>query len=189
LRPRVRPWRIASLFAVAPLVPGVFSLNVPVPGEVARLASDLARELPGATPRPRGEHSMVAKRLTTDDRPASVVEARAREVLAGRQPVAVRVAGVDWFETPTSGPGPVVYLTVESPGLRDLHEHLCSAFDPVPDVEGADYTPHVTIARGGDREAAARLLDREVGPIEWVVDELAFYDAERAVESGRVALG
>jgi len=131
---------------------------------------------------------MVAKRLTTD-RPASVVEARAREVLADRPPVAVRIAGVDWFETPTSGPGPVVYLAVESPGLRDLHAHLCETFDAVPEVEGDEYTPHVTIARGGDPEAARRLLDREVEPIEWVVDELAFYDAAHSVESGRVALG
>lgn len=166
----------------------MFSLNVPVPGSAARLAGDLARELPGATPRPRGEHSMVAKRLATDDRPPSVVEARAREVLADQRPVAVRIGEVDWFETPTSGPGPVVYLAVESPGLHALHDHLCETFDPVPEVEGAEYTPHVTIARGGDREAARRLLDREIEPIEWVVDELAFYDAERAVESGRVAL-
>jgi len=167
----------------------VFSLNVPVPGEVARLASDLARMMPSATPRERGEHSMVAKRLATDDRPPAVVEARARELLADEPAFAVRIAGVDWFEEPTSGPGPVVYFAVESPGLRALHERLCEAFDTVPDVESDDYTPHVTIARGGDREAARRLLDREIDPIEWVVDELAFYDAERNLESGRVALG
>jgi 2'-5' RNA ligase len=132
---------------------------------------------------------MVAKRLATDDRPLTVVEARARELLAAEPAFAVRIASVDWFEEPTSGPGPVVYLAVESPGLYALHERLCEALDTVPAVEGDDYTPHVTIARGGDREAARRLLDRAIEPIEWVVDELAFYDAERNLESGRVALG
>lgn len=166
----------------------MFSLNVPIPGQVARLATDLARTMPSATPRQRGEHTLVAKRLTTDDTPPTVVEARAREVLADQPPVAARIAGVDWFETPTSGPGPVVYLTVESPGLIALHERLCETFDPVPEVEGDDYTPHVTIARGGDSGVARGLLDREIEPIEWVIDELAFYDAERHLESGRVAL-
>lgn len=167
----------------------MFSLNVPVPGEVARLATDLARTMPSATPRGRGEHTLVAKRLSTGDRPPAVIEARAREVLADQPAVAVRITGIDWFEEPTSGPGPVVYLAVESPGLRGLHERLCEAFDTVPDVEGEEYTPHVTIARGGDHEAASHLLDREIDPVEWVVDELAFYDAERHLESGRVALG
>lgn len=166
----------------------MFSLNVPVPGEVARMAIDLAREWPSGDPRPRGEHSMVAKRLGTDENPASVVEARAREVLADQPAVAVRVSGVDWFEESTSGSSPVVYLAIESPGLRALHEHLCETFDPVPLVEGDEYTPHVTVARGGDKAAARRLLEREIEPIDWVIDELAFYDAARSVELGRVAL-
>ncbi|QCD65397.1 MULTISPECIES: 2'-5' RNA ligase family protein [Halomicrobium] len=167
----------------------MFSLNVPIPGDVARLASDLAREWPSASPRPRGEHSMVAKRLATDDHPASVVEARAREVLADQPAVAVRITGVDWFAEPTSGTAPVVYLAVESPGLHDLHRTLCDAFHTVPRLEGEEYTPHVTVARGGDRASGRRLLDRDIEPIEWVVDELAFYDAARVVESGRVSLG
>lgn len=180
--------RIALLFGVAVLSEDVFSLNVPLPGDVARLATDLARAMPSATPRQRGEHTLVVKRLGTDDSPPAVVEARAREVLSEQPPFAARITGVDWFEEPTSGPGPVVYLTVESPGLIDLHAHLCEAFDPVPDVEGDDYTPHVTIARGGDPEVARRLLDREIEPVEWVVDELAFYDAQRHLDAGRVSL-
>ncbi|PSP95901.1 phosphoesterase [Halobacteriales archaeon QS_4_62_28] len=166
----------------------MYSLNVPVPSEVARLALDLAREVPTVTPRRRGEHTLVVKRLGADGRPPNVIEARTREVLAGEPPVAVRITGVDWFPEPTSGPGPVLYLAVESPGLRALHERLCAVFDPVPDVEGDAYTPHVTIARGGDREATRRLCERDIEPIEWVVDELELYDAERSLASGTVAL-
>lgn len=166
----------------------VYSLNVPVPGNVARLATDLSRELPGAFARQRGEHTLVAKRLDTDDQPAYAIEARARELLADQPAVAARVADIDWFEEPTSGTGPVVYLTVESPGLVALHERLCEVVDPVPLVEGEDYTPHVTIARGGDPAAARRVMERDIDPIEWVIDELEFYDAEHNVGSGRVTL-
>lgn len=166
----------------------MFSLNVPVPADVARLATDLAREVPGATARQRGEHSLVAKRLATGERTPAVAQARARERLADQPAFALAVTGIDWFETPTSGTGPVLYLAVESQGLRSLHEGLCDVFDPVARVEGDAYTPHVTIARGGDRETAGRLLDRNVDPIEWVVDELVFYDAQRHLEAGRVTL-
>ena len=176
-------------FLPADAVPvDVYSLNVPVPSEVARLALDLAREVPTVTPRQRGEHTLVAKRLGADGRPPNVTDARTREALAGEPPVAVRITSVDWFPEPTSGPGPVLYLAVESPGLRALHERLCAVFDPVPDVEGDAYTPHVTIARGGDREATRRLCERDIEPIEWVVDELELYDAERSLASGTVAL-
>ncbi|WP_226022438.1 2'-5' RNA ligase family protein [Halomicrobium salinisoli] len=166
----------------------MYSLNVPVPGRVAALAADLARELPGAYDRRRGEHTLVVKRLG-DDAPPAVLEARARELLADRPPFAVRVDGIDMFEEATTGSSPVIYLSVESPGLFDLHEYLCEYFDPLPEIEGDDYTPHVTLARDCEMAAAERLCERDVEPIEWVVDELSFLDAERSNEVGRVALG
>lgn len=167
----------------------MYSLNVPVPGEVARLAADLARELPAAQARARGEHTLVVKRLGTGDAGSyHAVEARAREVLRGQPAFAARVVGVDLFEEATTGSSPVVYLAVESPGLLALHERLCEAFDPVPDIEGEDYTPHVTVARGGSLEGARRLSEREIDPVEWTVDALAFLDAERGHEAGRVSL-
>ena len=188
-RGRDRDTRRTGPFLTADVVSvDVYSLNVPLPSEVPRLALDLARAVPDAMPRQRGEHTLVAKRLGADGRPPNVTEAHAREVLAGEPPMAVRTTGVDRFPEPTSGPGPVLYLAVESPGLRALHERLCAVFDPVPDVEGDAYTPHVTIARGGDREATRRLCERDVEPIEWVVDELELYDAERSLASGTVAL-
>jgi 2'-5' RNA ligase len=82
----------------------------------------------------------------------------------------------------------VVYLAVESPGLRSLHERLCDEFDVVDGVEGDDYTPHVTVARGGERAAAERLVGREIDPVEWTVEELVFHDAERGQSVSRVAL-
>jgi len=167
----------------------VYSLNVPVPSAVACLATDIARELPGARSRRRGEHTLVCKRLDTDGPDAAGrLDARVRETLAGTPPFAARVTGVDQFETAVTGPSPVVHLAVESPGLRAVHERLCEAFDPIEGLEGEAYVPHVTVARGGDPERAAAVCDREIDPVEWTVDELQVYDPERNQRVSRLSL-
>ena len=176
----------------------MFSCNVPVPPAVARLAIDLAGDLPGGRERTRGEHTLVAKRLGTGEggdggteRSAAAshrIAARLREALAGTTPFGARVVGIDQFEDPTSGPGPVVYLAVESPGLWSLHERLCEAFPPVEGLEGEAYVPHVTIARGGDPDAARALVERQVDPIEWTVDTVTLLDAERNLPVTRLHL-
>jgi hypothetical protein len=157
----------------------VYSLNVPVPGEVAALASDIARELPAARPRSRGDHSLCVKRLDGNGTDAgySRLEARSREVLAGQRSFEVSVTGVECFETAVVGSTPVVYLAVESPELRQLHRQLAAVFPPVEEIEGPEYTPHVTVARGGSRRRAERVADRAVEPISWTVSELLFWDA------------
>ena len=140
----------------------------------------------------------MAKRLGTGERGEAGTEdsadashriaARLREALAGTTPFRARVAGIEQFEEPTSGTGPVVYLAVESPGLRSLHERLCEAFPPVEDIEGEAYDPHVTIARGGDPDAARALVERQIEPIEWTVDTLTLLDAERNLPVTRLHL-
>lgn len=166
----------------------MYSLNVPLPGAVAATAGDLARELPAATPRERGSRTLVAKRLGQGDAADyHAIEARAREALAGTAPFAARVHRVDVFEDVPTGTAPVVYLAVESQGLFELHRDICGAFEPVAGIEGEDYTPHVTVARGGSLETARRVAG-PIDPIEWTVDELAFYDAEHREWVSRVAL-
>lgn len=159
----------------------MYSVNVPVPGEVTRLAVGLASGCLTATPR-RG-HTLVAKRLP--DEPFEQLSQRAREALVGAPPFAVRIDGIDLFRRPPSGKAPVAYLTVESPGLEQLHRQLCEEFDPVEGFEGDDYTPHVTIARGGD---AARLLDEQIEPVEWTVERLALWHPGRELEVESVSL-
>jgi 2'-5' RNA ligase len=166
----------------------VYSLNVPVPSNVARLAGELARRLPGARARSRGEHTLVCKRLGTDETGYHRVEARAREAVSGTAPFAVRVTGLDRFAEAVTGSSPVVYLAVESPELRRLHDRLCAAFDPVPDLEGEDYTPHVTVARGGSLDRAREVCETEIQPVEWTVTELQFRDAERGQPVSTVSL-
>lgn len=167
----------------------MYSLNVSLPSSVTALAGELARELPGAQARSRGEHTLVLKRLGSGDHAAYArLEARARDAVRGMDPFAVRVTGIEQFERAVTGPSPVVYLAVESRGIRALHERLCESFDAVPDMEGADYVPHVTVARGGEPAAASRLTQREIDPIRWRVEELVFFDAERGQSVSRVAL-
>ncbi|MBX0295954.1 2'-5' RNA ligase family protein [Haloarcula nitratireducens] len=167
----------------------MYSLNVPLPAAVTSLSGRLARDLPLAQARRRGEHTLVAKRLGGGDHAAYAnIEARARDALRGTAPFSVRVTGVEQFAVAETGSSPVVYLAVESPELVALHERLCEAFDAAEGLEGDEYVPHVTVARGGDAAAAERLVGREVEPVEWTVEELEFYDAERGQWVSRVAL-
>jgi 2'-5' RNA ligase len=142
----------------------VYSLNAPVPTAVARLASGLAADLLDATVRER--HTLVVKRLGDGDPGALARDVR--EFVAGTAPFEARVTGVGGFDDPPTGAAPVAYLRVESPSLQRLHRRLCERFGTVDDLEGDDYVPHVTVARGGD---AARLVGRDAD-VEWTIDRL-----------------
>jgi 2'-5' RNA ligase len=166
----------------------VFSLNVPVPGAVRRLASDLHPALVGFES-VRAEPTLVAKRLgAPGPGEYDAVQKRVRRALVGAPAFEARIDGVGVFREPPSGPSPVVYLAVESPGLAALHDRLVEAFEPVPDLEGESYVPHVTLARGGDADAAERLAGREVEPVTWTVTELEFYDARHGEPAGTIPL-
>ncbi|GAB3420658.1 2'-5' RNA ligase family protein [Haloparvum alkalitolerans] len=166
----------------------MFSLNVPIPPAVERIADDLQPRLVSFD-RVRERHTLVCKRIGVDDLPVAgraphkdralaALREELRPLLAGTAPIDLRIAGIDAFERPAQGPGPVVYLAVESDALRRLHRRLCGAFDPVDGIEGDDYVPHVTLARGGDRDAVERLLAADVEPVSWTASELDVYDPE-----------
>ena len=173
----------------------MYSLNVPVPGEVERLAENLRPALM-AFDSIRERHTLVCKRLD-DASPgggrasnASAGSSRAershgvprlrervRTALAGAPAVEARIIGIDYFAHPPLGEGPVVYLAVESPGLRAIHRRFLDDFSVIEEFEGDDYVPHVTLARGGDVDAARRVAEREVDPVTWTVSRLALWDA------------
>lgn len=164
----------------------MYSVNVPVPGRVRELASGLYPDLRGFTS-VREEHSLLLKRLG-DAEHVHQLQHRAHRALEGAPAVEARVTGVDYFEEPPLGSAPVVYLAVESPGLERIHADLADAFGVVEGLEGADYVPHVTLARGGDPEVAGRLADREIEPIRWTVSELEFWDGARRLPVSRISL-
>jgi len=165
----------------------VYSLNVPVPPAVERLASELAPELAGFDTHP--EPTLLFKRLGEDRHRAGTV---IREVLGDATAVEATVERVGVFEDPPLGSAPVVYLAVGSPGLVALHRRLCDRLGAVDGVEGEQYTPHVTLARGwtaGTGEPPLEeLAGRSVGPVGWTVEELRFHDRQTGETRGRVSL-
>lgn len=159
------------------------SLNVPVPGTVRRAVESLRPLVAGR----RSGYTLVCKRLGEGGRRAATRK-RVRRALAGQPAFEVRTDGVDVFERPASGEAPVVYLAVEGPELVALHERLCEVVDPVPDVEGSDYVPHVTVGRAADPRTVERVRTRAPEPHRWTVDTLEFWDATHGESVGRVSL-
>lgn len=168
----------------------MYSVNAPVSGDVERLASELFPKLT-AFDTIRERHALLVKRLS--DLPAArvgpdrLVE-RLRPVLAGTPAFEVRITGIDYFVDPPRGPGPVVYLAVESPELRRLHLRLVDAFGAVDELEGGSYVHHVTLARGGSVDAAARLADTEIDPVTWTISELQLWNQKYREVVRRISL-
>lgn len=167
----------------------MYSLNAPVPGAISALAWDLRSALTGFE-RIRDELTLVVKRMEGRSAGEFAAEERAiRQAIAGTAPMEAAVVGVDVFEEPPAGPAPVVYLEVESPGLIELHTQLVEHYGALGPVEGADYTPHITLARGTDDPSIIEMV-REVAEPQhtWTIDRLVFWDARRGVPAGEVSL-
>ncbi|WP_255169184.1 2'-5' RNA ligase family protein [Natrononativus amylolyticus] len=164
----------------------MYSINVPVPGRVRGLAADLYPALQGFETI-REDHSLLLKRLGDADH-VTQLQHRAHRALEGAPAVEARIAEIDYFADPPLGSAPVVYLAVESPGLESIHADLLEAFGTVEGLEGADYVPHVTLARGGTLADAERLAAREIEPITWTVRELEFFDGAYRLPVSRISL-
>ena len=164
----------------------MYSVNVPVPGRVRELAADLYPALVGFDS-VREDHSCLLKRLGEADH-VTQLQHRTHRALEGTPAVEAEITGIDTFDDPPLGSAPVVYLAVESPGLERIHATLAERFEPIEGLEGEDYVPHVTLARGGDSETAARLADREIEPIRWTVSELEFWDGTYRLPVSRIRL-
>lgn len=158
----------------------MYSLNAPVPADVSRLARGLATDCFDATPRDR--HTLVVKRLGDGEPRRLAGEVRAR--IVGTEPFPARITGVETFENPATGRGPVAYLRIDAPAIERLHRRLCERFDPVEGIEADGYVPHVTVARGGD---AGRLAGRDLD-YEWTVDALVVWSTEYREPAERIAL-
>ena len=172
----------------------MFSLNVPVPGQVARLAGDLYPQLV-AFDQQREQHSIVIKRFDESTLPASqpelqlaTLQQRLPQVLTGTPAFEAAVEEISYFAEPVRGEGPVVYLTVESPGLQQLHDRLTDEFGIVPELEGDEYTPHITLARGGSVADAEQLAKQDVDPISWTVSQLSLWDSRYRESVSRYSL-
>jgi 2'-5' RNA ligase len=174
----------------------VYSLNVPVPNDVRRLAAELDPQL-APFDSVRDRHTLLLKRFE-GERSRHRLREQLDDALDDATPFRARITGIDSFENPPAGTAPVVYLAVESPGMHAVHERLVAAFGGVEGLEGDGYTPHVTLARGYDagrgfgipdtHDPVAQLRAREIEPVEWTVDELGIWSREYAEIVSRVPL-
>lgn len=166
----------------------MYSLNVPVPGVVSELAWSLRSRLLGFEEL-RDEHTLVVKRLQVDSREGFHERERAvRAAVHDTPPFELAVTGIGVFTSPPTSPSPVVYFEVESPGVRALHRDLVEAFGAVKGIEGAGYVPHITLARGGSREAVESITSTDLETITWTADRLLLWDGARDLPAGEIAL-
>lgn len=185
------------LFSLGSVSTAVFSLNVPVPGAVRRLAGDLEPEL-AAFDTVRDRHTLVLKRFGTEtietghrimpEAQVAALRETIRPTLARTRPFELRTDRIEYFDRPTTGSGPVVYLAIEGDGLCTLHRRLVAEFGAMEGLEGDEYVPHVTLARGGTIEHAERLAERSIDPIEWCVRRLLLWDGRFGEPVGRIHL-
>lgn len=156
----------------------MYSLNAPVPEEVIGVC-ERYRDRLERFENTVDEHSLLAKRFHR--RSPGEIEQLGMELderLARWSPIPARIDGFDVFVDPPVGRGPVVYLTVMSPGLVSLHRELVDTYGTViSSIEGDGYVPHVTVARGGSRTAIAAITDVAFDPIDWSIDQLVLWDA------------
>ncbi|WP_435062025.1 2'-5' RNA ligase family protein [Halobaculum sp. EA56] len=182
----------------------MYSVNVPVPWAVRRLAASLEPDLTGFAS-VRDRHTLVVKRLDGRDLDdLHRIRERLRPALRGVAPFDLRVSGIDAFEDPPLGDGPVAFLAVEAVAgtagegadrdpLRTVHDRLVREFGAVDGLEGAEYVPHVTLARGWDgrgdpAEGVERLRERDLEAVRWTVDELGIWTREYKEIAARVPL-
>jgi len=172
----------------------VFSLNVPVPGAVARLAADLHPQLVGFDSR-REQHTLVVKRFDEStlragqpDVQLATLQQQLPQELTGTPAFEAAIKEVDFFADPARGEGPVVYLAVESPGIRRLHRKLVDAYGAIEGLEGVDYVPHVTLARGGSVVDAEQVAEVEVEAVSWTVSEVVLWDSRYREPVSRYSL-
>ena len=166
----------------------VYSLNVAIPGEIHALTERLRPQLLTCDTI-RDTKTLVVKRFPATDRDELTrAQKKTRDALRGTDPFRIRVTGVEQFEIPASGDGPVLFLAIDSPALEAIHDRLVTVFDAAPGIEGEDYRPHITIARGGDPEVVEDILQTEIEPLSVAVNRLIYWDAQRNLPTGELRL-
>jgi hypothetical protein len=180
----------------------MFSVNVPLPSHVSRLATSLHADLMSFDSR-RERQTLVLKRFEADttsgyskqtstDISLPVLREQLRPILtstATPNQIELSVTGIDFFENPPGGTAPVVYLVVESQSLMTLHTQLCKSFDTIRDLEGSNYIPHITLARGGDIADATQFIEyQSIDPITWTVSSLHIWDSRYRENAATISL-
>lgn len=156
----------------------MYSLNVEAPPAAYKIQSDYADILERFEVQ-RETLTLLLKRFGPRSlADLSTLEDSIEDVLRSWGPIQARIDRFDVFADPISDTGPVIYLSVESPGVNALHRELVGAFGVADDrLEGDAYTPHITLARRGDRTDIAALTGTTLEPIDWTIETVQLWDA------------
>lgn len=157
---------------------GVYSLNAVVPPAADEFRDELAEVLDPFEDR-RDPLTLVVKRFgSRSNTELASLTRTLGEMLEQWGPIAAEIDGVDVFVDPPGGPAPVIYLGIRSPGLESLHRQLVDRFGVVDQaIEGAQYTPHITLARGGPRTGIDSVTNTSLPSHEWTIEELMLWTA------------
>ena len=155
-----------------------------MPQNVVRLVGEV-------TPRLKGweevceEPTLVIKRFERKDLDGHM-ESEIKFLLENVEPFNVKIGNLKKFDVAVRGSSPVLYLEIKSPGMKALHETLVSAFGCVKGIEGENYIPHITLARGGGKED----INFSVlpGSTQWTAKMLEFWDRDKRRKKNKIIL-
>ncbi len=162
----------------------MWSLNVSIPQGIVRAIEEMA-------PVSRGweeiveEPTLVIKRFEKEDLDGHI-ESEIKFLLENVEPFTVEIGNLEMFEVADRGTSPVLYIEVKSIGMKLIHETLVSVFGCVKGVEGENYIPHITIARG----SGVKNIDFSdfSGPTWWTAKTLEFWDGDKRKKKNQVML-
>ncbi|HIJ12598.1 MAG TPA: 2'-5' RNA ligase family protein [Halobacteriales archaeon] len=162
----------------------MWSLNVSIPQGIVRAIGEITPVL-GRGEGIVEEPTLVIKRFEKEDLDGHI-ESEIKFLLENVEPFIVEIGNLEMFEVADRGTSPVRYIEVKSIGIKVLHETLVSVFGCVKGVEGENYIPHITIARG----SGAKNLDFSdfSGPIQWTANTLEFWDRDKRKRKNKVIL-
>jgi HK97 family phage portal protein len=180
-QPAEDPW--ADLFDGSKALPGGGAmLSLTVPAEVAERIALPGWELPASL------HVTVALAGPTQ---RERIEAATAVFAAGCKPLTVTLAGLGMFAAGHNGKR-VLWATVDSPGLAELHTRLTAALKAagIPTKTDHGYTPHVTLAYF-DGSPPTLDTDRVAGQ-RWTANHLTLtmdgHTIDYSLDGGRVEM-
>ena len=163
----------------------MWSLNVSMPQNIVRAIKEVTLGVSGWEEICE-DPTLVIKRFEKGDVDGHV-ESEIRLLLEGVEPFDIEIGNLERFDVAERGSSPVLYLEVKSPGMKALHETLVDVFGSVKGVEGENYIPHITIARGGSGDYIE--FDGLSCDTEWTVEMLELWNRDGRKKKNKIILG
>ena len=162
----------------------MWSLNVSIPQNIVRAIEEITLGVKGWEEICE-EPTLVIKRFEKKDLDGHV-KSEIRFLLENVEPFGIEIGNLERFDVAERGSSPVLYLEVKSPEVKALHENLVDVFGSVEGIEGENYIPHITIARGGSGDYIEFSgLSCDTG---WIVEMLEFWDRGERKKRSKIIL-